>query len=315
MKVLVTGAHGFVGKNICPILSKNHAVFRMSSKNFNLLNKKQCEDALHVYKPDVVVHAAGTVGGIGANKDNPGKFIYENLLMGVNIIHASMEAKIHKFILLGTVCSYPKFTKVPFMEDDFWQGYPEETNAPYGIAKKTLGEMLMAYHNQYGMNGAYLIPCNMYGPYDHFNTTTSHVIPALITKFHEATIKGLKNVSIWGDGSPSREFLYAEDLADAINLAIEKVDKPLRFNIGTGIETPINKLVEMIADKMGYGGEILYDSSLPNGQPRRSLDTILAKMRIGFEAKTSLNEGLDKTIQWYKEQVNNEFSVLYTRTK
>lgn len=315
MKVLVTGSFGFVGKNICPVLAKNHTVVYMSSNSFDLLDKKQCEELLIYHRPNVVVHAAGRVGGIGANKDNPGKFIYENLLMGVNIIHASMEARIHKFVLLGTVCSYPKHTPVPFMENHLWSGYPEETNAPYGIAKKTLGEMLMAYHAQYGMNSSYLIPCNMYGPHDHFNTTTSHVIPALIMKFHQAIRKGLNSVTLWGTGSPSREFLFAEDLGRAINLAIDKEEKPYPMNIGTGVETPIHALAQMIADKMGYGGEIHYDETKPDGQPRRSLDTTLAEQVLGFKATTNLNDGLDKTIQWYKEEVNNEFSVLYTRTK
>lgn len=302
MKVLLTGGTGFVGKNIEKKLrlQYGHTVYSYGSGQWNLLYKEVCAKLLNTIKPDIIVHAAGTVGGIGANSDNPGKFIYENLSMGINIIHQAMLNKIPKFIMLGTVCSYPKYTPVPFDERELWNGYPEETNAPYGIAKKALGEMLMAYNKQYNMNSAYLLPANMYGPHDHFNLTTSHVIPALILKVHEAKQQNLKSINIWGDGTPTREFLFAEDLADAIQSCIIYNTKPEPINIGTGVETSISELIKKIAEYMDYHGEINFETSKPNGQPRRCLNVNRAKDILLFNATTSLDTGLKKTIEWFK---------------
>ena len=254
-------------------------------------------------QPDVIVHAAGSVGGILANRENPGKFMYENLIMGANLIEAARQCGVGKFVMVGTVCAYPKFTPVPFEEKQIWNGYPEETNAPYGIAKKTLMKLLETYHEQYEMNCANLIPVNMYGPHDHFNLTSSHVIPALILKFYNAMNNGEREVTIWGTGEASREFLYVEDCADAISLAITKDVEPDPINIGTGKEIKVKDLVTEIAEQMGYEGSIVYDDSKPDGQPRRCLDTSRAKARLGFEAKTDFQTGLKQTIEWFlKEQ-------------
>jgi len=274
--------------------------------NYDLRNQHACRKALEYYNPDVIVHAAGSVGGIGANQENPGKFMYENLIMGTNLIERARIEKVPRFILLGTVCSYPKHTSVPFIEKDLWDGYPEETNAPYGIAKKTLMRLLQAYGKQYGMRGANLIPVNMYGPHDHFNTTSSHVIPALILKFHNAIKNGEKMVTVWGSGKASREFLYAPDCVEAIASAI-KTEPGLRpINIGTGKEITIKELVDEISEHMGYGGFIRYDDSKPDGQPRRCLDTSKAKKLLGFEAKTDLKTGLKETIEWFLNDNNWE---------
>ncbi len=275
----------------------------MGSKPCDLREQDSCRRNIKQIKPDVIIHAAGTVGGIGANKENPGKFMYENLIMGTNIIHEAMVNNTSKLILLGTVCAYPKHTSVPFREEDLWNGYPEETNAPYGIAKKTLMKLVETYHEQYGMDGVNLVPVNMYGPYDHFNLTSSHVIPALILKVHNAIIDNEQSITLWGTGQASREFLYAPDCAEAIRLAIEKDVPPDPINIGTGKEIKIHELIEMIADIMGFDGEILYDTTKPDGQPRRCLDTSRAKERLGFEAKTSLSDGLQHTISWFKKSL------------
>ena len=296
--ILLTGATGFLGKNIQVELQKKYNVTGVGSE-WDLRDQERCRILLGFYKPDIVIHAAGTVGGIGANKENPGKFMYENLIMGANMIHESMNKSISKFILLGTVCSYPKHTKVPFKEEDIWNGYPEETNAPYGIAKKTLMQMLISYKQQYGFNGVNLIPVNMYGPHDHFNLTSSHVIPALILKIHNAIVEDKSEIIIWGTGNASREFLFAEDCSEAISLAIEKDVSPDPINIGTGSEIKIIELVRVIADIMGFKGIIKCDDSKPDGQPRRCLDTSKAKQELGFEAKTDLKTGLQKTIDWF----------------
>jgi len=305
-RVLLTGGTGFVGQNIVERLSGVHEVVSIGSSEWDLREQSQCEQLLESIKPDVIVHAAGAVGGIGANKINPGKFLYENLVMGTNLIHASMANDISKFILLGTVCSYPKFCDVPFKEDDLWKGYPEETNAPYGIAKKTLMKMIETYHKQYGFNGINLIPANMYGPYDHFNLTSSHVIPALIMKVDQAISNKQDTITLWGTGTPSREFLFASDCADAIALAIEKEAPPAPINVGTGQETKISELASMIGEMMGFEGEFVYDTSKPDGQPRRSLDVSRSKEVLGFEAQTSLRAGLKVTIDWYLQNKNGE---------
>lgn len=300
-KILLTGATGFVGQNIHQQLKNKYTLYSYGSKNCDLTKQAECEEMMSSIKPDIVIHAAGTVGGIGANKINPGKFLYENLMMGTNIIHSAMVNSVSKFILLGTVCSYPKFTTVPFKEEALWTGYPEETNAPYGIAKKTLMKMLETYNKQYGLQGTNLIPVNMYGPHDHFNLTTSHVIPALILKVDKAIQNKEKEIVVWGTGTVSREFLFAKDCAKAIELCIGKQTDLSPINIGNGEEIKISSLITLICELMGYKGEIVYDSTKPDGQPRRCLDTTKAKKILGFEAETSLREGLQQTIQWYKE--------------
>ena len=302
MRILLTGATGFLGQNLEPVLSEDHEVVGVGSGRWDLRNQLQARNLIEKTKPDAIIHAAGSVGGIGANQKNPGKFMYENLIMGTNLIHQAMVAEIPKFVLLGTVCSYPKHTSVPFKEENLWDGYPEETNAPYGIAKKTLMRLVEAYHEQYGFNGVNLLPVNMYGPYDHFNLTSSHVIPALILKIKQAIDNGDSSVTLWGTGQASREFLYVTDCAEAILLTLEKDVSPEPMNIGTGKEIKICELIETISDIMGFDGEILYDTTKPDGQPRRCLDTSQAKRRLGFEAKTSLAEGLTKTIEWFKGQ-------------
>jgi len=302
VKILLTGATGFLGQNIVPKLKQNYYVYGISSKDADLRKQSDCKKVISKFYPDVIIHAAGSVGGIGANRQNPGKFMYDNLIMGTNLIEEARHQGIGKFILLGTVCAYPKFTPIPFKEEELWNGYPEETNAPYGIAKKTLMKMIETYYEQYQFNGVNLIPVNMYGPHDHFNLTSSHVIPALILKVHQARMSGDSSITLWGTGQASREFLFAEDCADAIKLAIEKNIGPEPINIGTGKEIKICELIETIADIMGFDGKIIYDDNYPDGQPRRCLDTTKAKERLGFEAKTNLAEGLNKTIQYFWNQ-------------
>ncbi len=308
MKILLTGGTGFLGKNLTKILRETYGpteVRPVGSACWDLRESKYSDEVIDRFKPEVVIHAAGSVGGIGANQENPGKFMYDNLIMGTNIIHSAMKAKVPKFILLGTVCAYPKFTPVPFKEEDLWNGYPEETNAPYGIAKKTLMRLVEAYHEQYDFNGINLIPVNMYGPHDHFNLTSSHVIPALIVKVRQAIKKESPSITLWGTGEASREFLFAGDCGQAIINAINTDGlSPEPINIGTGKEIKIKDLVKEIADIMGYKGDIIYDSSKPDGQPRRCLDTSRAKERLGFEAQVELKEGLQQTINWYMENKN-----------
>jgi GDP-L-fucose synthase len=253
-------------------------------------------------RPDVVIHLAAEVGGIGANRLNPGRFCYANLSMGVNLIEESRRAGVGKFVQVGTVCSYPKFTPVPFHEEDLWNGYPEETNAPYGVAKKVLLTMLQAYRDQYGFNGVYLIPVNLYGPGDNFHPESSHVIPALIRKFVEARDRALPEVEVWGTGAASREFLYVDDAAEAIALATTRFDGPEPVNVGTGAEITIRELVAAIARLTGYEGGVRWDTSRPDGQPRRKLDTARARRLLGFEAQVPLAEGLRRTLAWWEEQ-------------
>ena len=301
MRVLLTGASGFLGQNLLPKLRQYYSTYGISSKDADLRKQSDCKKIISKFYPDVIVHAAGSVGGIGANRDNPGKFMYDNLIMGANLIEEARHQGIGKFVLLGTVCAYPKFTPVPFKEEELWNGYPEETNAPYGIAKKTLMKMIETYNEQYGFQGVNLIPVNMYGPYDHFNLTSSHVIPALILKVYQALKNRDSSITLWGTGQASREFLYAEDCAEAINLSIKKNIGPEPLNIGTGKEIKICELIESIADIMGFDGEIVYDDTKPDGQPRRCLDTTKARDVLGFEAKTGLSEGLKKTVQYFLE--------------
>jgi len=300
MKVLLTGGTGFLGQNLTSFLKeRDYQVASIGSSFWDLRDQNTCHRLIDQSSPDVIIHAAGSVGGIGANQENPGKFMYENLIMGANMIEASRKCEVNKFILLGTVCAYPKHTPVPFTEAEIWDGYPEETNAPYGIAKKALMKLLETYHEQYNMNSVNLIPVNMYGPHDHFNLTSSHVIPALILKFYEAIKEGKREVSVWGTGKASREFLYAPDCCKAIELAIQKDVGPEPINIGTGKEITIMDLVTEIGEQMGYEGTITWESDKPDGQPRRCLEVTRAKERLGFEAKTDLQTGLKQTIEWF----------------
>jgi len=309
MKILVTGGTGFLGLNIKENLRQYFPEDHISgegSGSFDLRDPVDCDLMLAGYKPDVIVHAAGSVGGIGANRDNPGMFMYENLIMGANMLEQARLFGVHKFIMLGTVCSYPKHSPIPFKEEDIWYGYPEETNAPYGIAKKTLMRLGEAYNEQYGMNVVNLIPVNMYGPHDHFNLTTSHVIPALIMKIHSA-IENLEDwVTVWGTGNASREFLYAPDCVEAISQAIKYDPGPAPINIGTGQEITIRELVAEISEQMGFKGSIEWDTSKPDGQPRRCLNVDRAKTLLDWEAKTDFKTGLKKTVEWYLAQTLRE---------
>ena len=304
-KILVTGGYGFLGQAVCERLEDLAHVIPVGSQEADL----RCQDATHdlfdYFDPDMVVHLAATVGGIGANKANPGKFIEENLSMGLNVLACSKSYQIDKFVMLGTVCAYPKYCPVPFKEEDLWNGYPEETNAPYGIAKKTLMQMVQSYHQQYGFKGINLIPVNMYGPNDNFDPSSSHVIPALILKFQQAIDNGHEPVEIWGTGKASREFLYVDDCAEAIKLAILNYDKPDPTNIGTGKEITIMELAQKIQRIMGHEGSIWFNSEYPDGQPRRCLDTSKAKERFDFEATTDFETGLTKTIEWFRNDYSN----------
>jgi GDP-L-fucose synthase len=296
-RLLLTGASGFVGSNVYLGLRDRFQVFPASGGD--LREAKFCEHAIADVNCDVIVHVAGKVGGIGANAKSPGRFFHDNMLMGLNMIEQARKAGVEKFIMLGTVCSYPNLTPVPFKEEDIWNGYPEETNAAYGIAKKALMEMVVAYHKQYNFPGVNLVPVNMYGAYDHFNLTGSHVIPALIKKIDQAMDNGDESITVWGTGEASREFLFAEDFAEAVGQAIDIDVGPEPINIGTGKEIKISELVTKICELMGYKGDVIYDTSKPDGQPRRCLDVTKAKEELGFEATTSLEQGLIKTLEFY----------------
>ena len=305
-RILITGGAGFLGSHIVENLVKTRGVLEkqiivLRSKDMDLRVYDNCRKA--VEKVDIIIHLAAKVGGIGYNQKNPGTLFYDNIIMGAQLMEAARLAKVEKFVQIGTVCAYPKFTPPPFKEEDLWNGYPEETNAPYGIAKKSLLVMAQAYRQQYGMNAIYLLPVNLYGPKDNFDLESSHVIPALIRKFVEATKKGQKEVEVWGTGQASREFLFVEDAAEAIILATEKYSKAEPVNLGTGKEITIKDLVTTIAQLTNFNGEIVWNTSKPDGQPRRCLDTSRAKKEFGFEAKTSFNDGLQKTIEWYKQNM------------
>jgi GDP-L-fucose synthase len=274
-------------------------IYVSRESDYNLVEMEAVKRVYEDINPDIVVHLAARVGGIGANEKNPGKFFYDNLMMGVQMMEQGRLFGIEKFVAIGTVCSYPKFTHVPFKEDSLWNGYPEETNASYGLAKKMLLVQSQAYRTQYGFNSIFLLPVNLYGPSDNFDINSSHVIPALIKKCIDAKEVGDKEIVVWGDGSPTREFLYVEDAAEGIVLATEKYNSGEPVNIGAGFEISIKKLVELIAKLSEFKGNIIWDTSKPNGQPRRMLDTTRAEKEIGFKAKASFNEGLKKTINWY----------------
>lgn len=306
MKVLVTGGSGFLGKSVVnKLLNNNYQIKVVRSNKTNLIVKDQVDQLFDSYQPDAVIHLAATVGGIGANMANPGKFFYDNMMMGLNVIHASSIWDVKKFVMVGTVCSYPKYCSVPFKESDLWNGYPEETNAPYGISKKALYVMLDSYKKQYNLNSTVLVPCNLYGPNDNFNPSSSHVIPALIKKVVEAKHNKSPKVSCWGSGNATREFLYVDDAADAIVSSLQINTGPDPINLGGGVEISIKNLMQKIVDLIEYTGEIEWDTSKPDGQPRRLLDTTFAERALGWKAQTKFDEGLTTTITWYLNNVWN----------
>jgi GDP-L-fucose synthase len=306
-RILVTGGAGFLGSFIVEKLRERGCkdIFVPRSKDYNLVEMEAVRRLYLDTKPDIVIHLAAKVGGIGANRANPGKFFYENLMMGVQMIEIGRQMGIEKFVGIGTICAYPKFTPVPFREENLWNGYPEETNAPYGLAKKMLLVQSQAYRKQYGFNAIYLLPVNLYGPRDNFDLESSHVIPALIRKCIDARSSPRTSnlqpptITVWGSGNATREFLYVEDAAEGILLATEKYSKPDPVNLGAGFEITIKDLVKLIANLTGFKGEIAWDSSKPDGQPRRMLDTSRAEKEFGFKAQISLEGGLKKTINWY----------------
>ncbi len=300
-KICVTGGAGFLGTHLIKELRSRGAedIFIPKIEDYDLVDGDAIKRMLADSDSDVIIHLAAHVGGIGANREHPAEFFYDNLMMGVQLMHQAYERGVEKFVAIGTVCAYPKFTPVPFKEDDLWIGYPEETNAPYGLAKKMLLVQSQAYRDQYGFNSIFLLPVNLYGPGDNFNPRSSHVIPALIRKCVEAKEAGEDHIVVWGDGSPTREFIYVTDAARGIALATEKYNESLPVNLGSGFEISIKDLAEKIARMTGFEGDFVWDTTKPNGQPRRALDTSRAKEKFGFEAEVDFDEGLQKTIDWY----------------
>jgi GDP-L-fucose synthase len=302
-RILVTGGAGFLGQQViqqlCAAGADPNKITVPRSRDCDLRVMDNCQRAAD--QQDVIIHLAAHVGGIGLNREKPAELFYDNLMMGAQLIHAAYQAGVQKFVCVGTICAYPKFTPVPFKEDDLWNGYPEETNAPYGVAKKALLVQLQSYRQQYGFNGIYLLPVNLYGPGDNFDPRSSHVIPALIRKVHEAQQRGDKQILVWGDGSPTREFLYSEDAARGIVMATRFYSDSEPVNLGTGYEISIKDLIALICDLMDYDGEIVWETDKPNGQPRRCLDIQRAKAAFGFMAQVGFEEGLRNTIEWYRQ--------------
>ncbi|MCT7948917.1 GDP-L-fucose synthase [Ancylothrix sp. C2] len=305
-RILVTGGAGFLGRKVIEFLTGAGA----NTEKITVVRSRECDLRLMencakvVQHQDIIIHLAAHVGGIGLNREKPAELFYDNLMMGVQLIHSAYQAGVEKFVCVGTICAYPKFTPVPFKEEDLWNGYPEETNAPYGVAKKALLVQLQSYRQQYNFNGIYLLPVNLYGPEDNFNPSSSHVIPALIRKVHEAQQRGDKKLPVWGDGSPSREFLYVDDAARGIAMATQNYNESEPVNLGTGYEITIRNLIELICDLMGYEGELVWETDKPNGQPRRCLDTERAKNAFGFTAEVEFKQGLKNTIEWYRQHAD-----------
>jgi GDP-L-fucose synthase len=304
VRVLITGGGGFLGSHLVDrVRAEGIDPFVARRRDYDLTRADDVVRLIETAKPELVIHLAAEVGGIGANLENPGRYWYANLMMGAHVLEQSRAAGVHKLVLLGTICAYPKFASVPFHEDELWDGYPDETNAPYGIAKKSLLVGAQGYRKQYGLNTIYLLPVNLYGPRDNFDLHTSHVIPALIRKMVEAQERGDSEILLWGDGSPTREFLYVEDAADGIWLAARRYDGPEPVNLGTSAEISIRDLAELVAELTGFDGEIVWDTTKPNGQPRRRLDVSRAEEQFGFRARTPLRDGLERTIAWYRMQL------------
>jgi len=306
-RICVTGGAGFLGTHLIRRLKEHGAreIFVPRYPEYDLVREADIIRMIDTAKPDIIIHLAAKVGGIGANREKPAEFFYDNLMMGVQLIHQSWLKGVEKFVALGTICAYPKYTPIPFKEEDLWNGYPEETNAPYGLAKKMLLVQSQAYRAQYGYNSIFLLPVNLYGPGDNFNPASSHVIPALIRKCLEAKEQNAAEIVAWGDGSPTREFIYVEDAAEGITLATERYNSSEPVNIGSSFEISIKDLTETIARLTGFTGGIRWDTTKPNGQPRRKLDTSRAREAFGFEAKTDFEEGLKRTIEWYANERAN----------
>lgn len=305
-RILVTGGAGFLGRQVvdqlCTAGADAQKISIPRSRDYDLRSLENCQRA--VDQQDIIIHLAAHVGGIGLNREKPAELFYDNLMMGTQLIHAAYEAGVEKFVCVGTICAYPKFTPVPFKEDNLWDGYPEETNAPYGVAKKALLVQLQAYRQQYGFNGIYLLPVNLYGPEDNFDPSSSHVIPALIRKVYEAQQKGEMTLLAWGDGSPTREFLYSTDAARGIVMATTDYNQPEPVNLGTAYEISIRDLVELICELMEFKGEIVWETDKPNGQPRRCLDIERAKEKFNFTAEIEFKQGLKNTIDWYRQHAS-----------
>jgi GDP-L-fucose synthase len=306
-RICITGGTGFLGRHVSSLLSQRGCknISALGRQNYDLVQSSEVERLYREEQPEVLIHLAAVVGGIGANQHNPGRFFYENVMMGAQLIEGARRSRVKKFIQIGTICAYPKHTPVPFKEDDLWNGYPEETNAPYGIAKKALLVQCQAYRAQYGLNAIYLLPVNLYGPGDNFDPETSHVIPALIKKCVDAVQAGASAIRVWGTGNPTREFLYVDDAAEGIVLAAERYDGAAPVNLGSGFEISIRDLVHLVAKETGFKGDIVWDPTRPDGQPRRALDVSRAAELFGFRARTEFTDGLRRTIDWYRRSLSH----------